>query len=315
MIFQILTWIVASEEESQHSAARANRPKVGSADHRQKPLHLRDYQRKALLANKGVEFDTEVDGNAWKPTPVEEAEHLREETKRAFHDHAKGGELSGVGSSDEVEDLLIPREKVLGEVEQEEEDYQQFLLDRVGRDDIMVAFQSHPEPTGVVKVDESTVQDEETFLRNYVLGRGWLDKDIKKIPQYAEIVKSHGRPPKTNLEGPSGANAQVLGRTAIDEEQDDEEDEEFVEQAEEFEAKYNFRFEKWAILSFGTRLSWSALTFDSFLGLVQYRWLLHMRVARIFLYVRRMIVVKQLEPQRKPANEKRKKSAQRNWIV
>ncbi|KAG0151841.1 hypothetical protein CROQUDRAFT_667555 [Cronartium quercuum f. sp. fusiforme G11] len=238
---------VFQEEESQHSAARANKTKIHpETNHRQKPLHLRDYQRKALLAGKGLEVDPEADDTEpvdW--TPAQEAEKLREETKRAFHSITNEGESSGLGNSSEIEDLLVPREKTLGKAEQEEEDYQQFLLERVGRDDLQVAFRSHqPQPPNILRVEESNAEDDETFLKNYVLGRGWLDKEAKKIPKYAEIVKTRGGRDQSNLStGPSGANAQVLGRTVIDETHDDDEDGEFVEQAEEFEAKYNFRFE------------------------------------------------------------------------
>lgn len=186
------------------------------------------------------------------PTPAEEALMLREETKRAFHSIDEDAETNVPANSDGMEDLLVPREKTLGEAEQEEEDYQQFLLERVGRDDIQVAFKSlQPEPASVVRTEQTAADDDDEFLRNYVLGRGWLDKDAKKIPKYAEIVETNGRKkPSAFASGPSGANSQVLGRTVIDETQDDDEDEKFVEQAEEFEAKYNFRFEEWVVCDF-----------------------------------------------------------------
>ncbi|EGG06722.1 uncharacterized protein MELLADRAFT_86393 [Melampsora larici-populina 98AG31] len=240
---------VFQEEESQHSAARANRTKTkndNESAHRQKPLLLRDYQRQALLSGKDVKLnDGSEEKKQFDPTPAEEAEILREETKRIFYNATKEGEASEGGSSDEVEDLLIPREKTLDEAEKDEEDYQNFLLERVGREDIRVAFESLAEPSNVVKTNEDNLgEDDETFLKNYVLGRGWIDKEAKKIPKYAEIVKSEGRRHQSDSTNPShAAKSQAPGRTLIDETQDDDEDEEFVEKAEEFEAKYNFRFE------------------------------------------------------------------------
>jgi len=70
-------------------------------------------------------------------THAEEQEALRTETISAFH-HA-------VEPAEEEEDILVLREKTKDELEQEEEEYQEYLKREVG-DDI----------SGLITVDENT---------------------------------------------------------------------------------------------------------------------------------------------------------------
>ncbi|KAI9601545.1 hypothetical protein H4Q26_001369 [Puccinia striiformis f. sp. tritici PST-130] len=228
------------EEETRNAAVRAQklkRDKNGTTTSRKKPMNLRDYHRKALLTNEGREFAEDEDlPDNYEPTPAEEAEALRDETKRAFHAILRW-----------YSKMLVLRDKEHGEIEQEDEEYQQFLIEQVGRDDIQTAFQlnsgtrtdaPHEEQTEEIRQAQ---QDDDEFLRSYVLGRGWIDKEAKKIPKYKDLVAPGGQAKHKNS-NPSGSNSTVLGKTAIFDEHD-EEDEEFVEKAEEFETKYNFRFE------------------------------------------------------------------------
>ncbi|POW17370.1 hypothetical protein PSTT_00732 [Puccinia striiformis] len=248
------------EEETRNAAVRAQklkRDKNGTTTSRKKPMNLRDYHRKALLTNEGREFAEDEDlPDNYEPTPAEEAEALRDETSELFHaiveddeDDDSGDEDDGDSerSSDGIQKMLVLRDKEHGEIEQEDEEYQQFLIEQVGRDDIQTAFQlnsgtrtdaPHEEQTEEIRQAQ---QDDDEFLRSYVLGRGWIDKEAKKIPKYKDLVAPGGQAKHKNS-NPSGSNSTVLGKTAIFDEHD-EEDEEFVEKAEEFETKYNFRFE------------------------------------------------------------------------
>ncbi|POV94507.1 hypothetical protein PSHT_16181 [Puccinia striiformis] len=190
------------EEETRNAAVRAQklkRDKNGTTTSRKKPMNLRDYHRKALLTNEGREFAEDEDlPDNYEPTPAEEAEALRDETKRAFHaiveddeDDDSGDEDDGDSerSSDGIQKMLVLRDKEHGEIEQEDEEYQQFLIEQVGRDDIQTAFQlnsgtrtdaPHEEQTEEIRQAQ---QDDDEFLRSYVLGRGWIDKEAKKIPK------------------------------------------------------------------------------------------------------------------------------------
>lgn len=157
-----------------------------------------------------------------EPTPAQEDAALKAETRRAFlgddHDDSESDE-DGHG-----EDLLVPREKTKGEMEADEEEYARFLRSAVGRADIDEAFRR--------SAAEADNNDEDEFLRKYILGRGWLDKEAKKIPKYADVVGEAEEPSR-----PSGANS-----IALDEALDDE-DFEHEDKADAFESKYNFRFE------------------------------------------------------------------------
>jgi protein KRI1 len=65
-----------------------------------------------------------------------------------------------------------------------------------------------------------------------------MDQKSKHIPTYKEIVTEE-EPEFV----PTGANAVVPSQTRVDETLDDEDDE-FDERVDQFESKYNFRFEE-----------------------------------------------------------------------
>ncbi|EFP77203.2 hypothetical protein PGT21_009875 [Puccinia graminis f. sp. tritici] len=242
---------VFEEEEAQNAAARAQKLKRDKTEstNRKKPMNLRDYHRKALLTNEGREFDEDEPlPENYEPTPAEEAEALRDETKRAFHslvDDDNHDDNESTKSSDGIQDMLVLRDKEVEEIEEEDQEYQRFLIEQVGNDDIQTALQlnfgTSNDASEQTEEKRKVRHDDDEFLRAYVLGRGWIDKEAKKIPKYKELVEAGGqsKQAKSNL---SGSNANVLGKTAICDEYD-EEDEEFVEKAEEFETNYNFRFE------------------------------------------------------------------------
>lgn len=70
-------------------------------------------------------------------------------------------------------------------------------------------------------------------MPSFILNRGWLDKKSNKLPTYKEIVYEDDGP----APGPSasGSNAIILDHEGSDEE---------LERAEQFETRYNFRYEE-----------------------------------------------------------------------
>jgi protein KRI1 len=78
------------------------------------------------------------------------------------------------------------------------------------------------------------------FFNSYILNRGWIDKEAKKksVPSYTDIVGEDGpsqdKKPKKRVSSTAEKNQ---------ESEDLSEEEEFDNKADEFEARYNFRFE------------------------------------------------------------------------
>ncbi|KAG5437129.1 hypothetical protein PCANB_001105 [Pneumocystis canis] len=176
------------------------------------PVRLNDYHRQRLLNASKNGFEEEEDHDNEKinvlhePTYVEEQRALKEEILNVFHKEVP------------EDDFLTLRKKSQQELEEEDEAYKNFLMDKmddkVSRDILKqwvdvsnkTLLESHETPSNEI--------EDEKFLFSYVLNRGWIDKDVNRITSYDEIIKGL------------------------------ESDESFDEKVNEFEAKYNFRFEE-----------------------------------------------------------------------
>ncbi|CAE1232722.1 KRI1 [Acanthosepion pharaonis] len=179
---------------------------------KKKPVYLQDVQRKTLIETKGApppdekiryEDDEEVNPRMG-PSYYEEQNEL----KKKF--------MEAAPSSDEDEDLLMKKGGDMKEEEGAEEEYRMFLKGKkkkLKRDkklapelSILKDYWSKPD-----------LDDGEQFLRDYILNKGYKDKNKEKIPSYEDIVK--------------------------DEESFDEEEKVLYKQ-EDFERDYNFRFQE-----------------------------------------------------------------------
>ncbi|XP_067004605.2 protein KRI1 homolog [Anabrus simplex] len=186
-----------------------------------KPLLLRDYERKLILEREGKFSDDddydeeEEDRKAIKrphsPTHVEEQKAIKESFKNIL-EHSEG--------EDEEADwggLFKQRKKTKEELDREEEDYREWLRgqkdqlpDKNMESDLKYLHDYWNDPN----LDSS-----EAFLKDYILNKRFLDLDNEDyIPSYNEIVH--------------------------DSSEDLSEDERTMEKQEEFEHKYNFRFEE-----------------------------------------------------------------------
>jgi hypothetical protein len=103
---------------------------------------------------------------------------------------------------------------------------------------------------------------------SYILNRGWVDKDSKKLPTYKDIVG----PSKAKKKSKHTKDAEAEASSASEDgeevqEADDAEfdEDDFDEINEQFETSYNFRFEE-PYVHF-TLVNLTALT--SFSGMVQ----------------------------------------------
>ncbi|KAG0268250.1 hypothetical protein DFQ27_007218 [Actinomortierella ambigua] len=194
-----------------------------------KPVTLKDYHRKVLLEDGGmVDEEEEVKkattaaaaGQKDKKTTknkqesemtyVEQQEHLKKEMRNAFGDE---DDEDDEGDED-ADSFFTQKAKTKEDEDAEEDDYKRFLMESMGsKKGGAEAFQDWQAYKNNPKMDQ-----DEAFLMDYILNRGWIDKNQKKTPHYKEIVRE-------------------------DELDNLEKSEDELDAAEEWESKYNFRYE------------------------------------------------------------------------
>lgn len=180
---------------------------------KEKALYLRDYERKVMLERDGKYSDSENEDGfnkkedaTEKMTYVQEQKHLRDSFKRVLEDDKQT----------EDTDLLKPKIKSNSEKEKEEADYKEWLkgqqleIDANEKKDLQPLrdFWNNP-----------NLDANEKFLRDYILSNKFLDKDNPNADfDYEQIIH--------------------------DSDENLSEDEKNIEKQEEFEYKYNYRFEE-----------------------------------------------------------------------
>ncbi|KAI0359278.1 Krr1-domain-containing protein [Trametes cingulata] len=246
------------EEEKQRT--RDIQLSKRSEKDKSKPLTIRQHALASALE----------DARSRSPSPqplthMEEQQELRQETIAAFH--------TAVDAKDDVEeedDFLIPREKTKDEIEREEEEYRAFLQREVGEDltglvtvdgdtagvldgadeaeDAGPAKKKSKKEKKEKKPAKSKQEEDQEFLMNYILNRGWIDKSARRLPTYREITGSKKGKGKSEADSDSegegsraesdkGEGSEAGPNASLDED-------EFDEVAERFESSYNFRFEE-----------------------------------------------------------------------
>ncbi|CAL1277260.1 unnamed protein product [Larinioides sclopetarius] len=137
---------------------------------KEKPMYMKDYERKIVLEQNGVFVDEEDEDNEQlrqRPLLTNKEE---EEIKKSFQGVAP--------DSDEEEDLFQVRTKTKAEEEKEEADYKQWLKTEK---DMLFLNKVWNDP----KIDE-----DEKFLRDYILNKRYLTDDKPgEIPMYDEITQ------------------------------------------------------------------------------------------------------------------------------
>ncbi|CAG9838163.1 unnamed protein product [Diabrotica balteata] len=176
-----------------------------------KPMFLKDYERNLILEKGGVLSDEEDENDRPRtPTYNEEQNHLKESFKNVMEDSDNENEETWGG-------LFKQREKSKAEITQEEEDYKQWLVgQKKSLDDEKMEKDLKPLKEYWNKPD---LEEGEKFLRDYILNKKYLQTDDGDyIPTYDEIIH--------------------------DSDKDLSNDEENIEKQDEFEHKYNFRYEE-----------------------------------------------------------------------
>lgn len=179
-----------------------------------KPVTLKDYERKVILEHNG-KFESsddereadEQNERAQSPTAVEEERRLKAEFSKVMNQEDDG-------EDEEFGGIFKKRTKTKAQTDAEEADFAKWLAGK----------QAEIEPEAQEQLaplkqywDNSKLTQGESFLRDYILNKGYANTDASEIPTYDEIV---------------GDNAPLS------------DDEQELEKQAEFEQKYNFRFEE-----------------------------------------------------------------------
>lgn len=156
-----------------------------------KPMSIKEYQREMLL-KEGQDEEA-------APTFEQQQANLKEEFMATFKESSMDGD-----------DFLRIRPKTDEEIKREDEEYKTFLLENLAKSkdarESMADWLNYRQ--------NPKVSEEDAFLMDYVLGRGWIEKDRKRVPSHDKVL------------------------------QEEEEDALAVEAADNFEACLNFRFEQ-----------------------------------------------------------------------
>ncbi|XP_067877258.1 protein KRI1 homolog isoform X2 [Heterodontus francisci] len=189
---------------------------------KEKPMYLKDYERKVILEKEGKYEDEESDEEesrvkierATSPSYMEEQKQLRENFRKFVEDSEEdsdSGNHDGFG-------FLKPRVKSEEEKEKEEESYINWLK---GQNELQVKEELQDMKYLRDYWNDPQLDEGEKFLRDYILNKRYLDEEEEeeRIPTYDEIVQDE-----------------------VDDSEDD--GEHFLRKQEDFERKYNFRFEE-----------------------------------------------------------------------
>ena len=190
-------------------AKDASEPNSKISRTKDEKITLSDMERKIML-EKGGQYEDEV---------MKNDEHPLNNGSLSYNEELKGIKASfqnELNSDDENEDFLTKRQKTKQEAQEEDEDYKLWLAGQKSNVDETVK-----EKMGGLRDywNEDKLDEGEKFLKDYLLNKRYLDKDDDGyVPSYDEIVH--------------------------DSDDDLSEDERNVEKQEEFEHKFNFRFEE-----------------------------------------------------------------------
>jgi len=169
-----------------------------------KPLTIGDLQRKVILEKEG-KFDEMSDQKLLQKSKGKTYVQEMEELKDAFRSNEE--------DEQEEDNLLVPRAKTSEEKAKEDADYRTWLAGQT------------------TQMDDKEVEDQLGGLRSYWNSKG-LSKDEKFLRDYILNRKYLGNEDEEEDEEEN------------EQEKNFEEDEETMRYQEEFEIKYNFRFEE-----------------------------------------------------------------------
>ncbi|KAH8738724.1 hypothetical protein FG386_000515 [Cryptosporidium ryanae] len=195
----------------------------GGESKKVKPMTYKDYEREILLSSQkgdnklsGDESETELEGSRGSKLKKIGYDKEQEELKRAFIEASNKYENDSEEGDSET---FVRKEKTVEELEEEERTFKAFLSSNLNNvnGDPMESLNRYWGP-------EEDLNDNERFLRNYILNQEWKE------------AKGNSRI--------NDAEANSCSVTLDLDEINEEEDEKHLELSNEFESIYNFRYEE-----------------------------------------------------------------------
>ncbi|KAI4891875.1 hypothetical protein NFI96_028674, partial [Prochilodus magdalenae] len=234
---------------TEEASSSGSDEKPSTSKKAEKPMFLKDYERKVIL-ERGGKYDDDEDNSedeeasrrmqerAASPSYIQEQKQLKESFRKFVQD-------SGDEGSDQEGQLLKRRTKSQEEKDKEEADYVEWLKGQAElkgtnevqdmasiRDCSIPKFKNETTKNNNKKHSaccsntylkdywsDPKLDHKESFLRDYILNKGYLEDDDERIPTYDEVTQE-------------------------DVEDSEEEGESFLQKQEDFERHYNFRFEE-----------------------------------------------------------------------
>ncbi|ADV23921.1 ribosome biogenesis-related protein, putative [Cryptococcus gattii WM276] len=226
----------------------------------EKPYLLADYHRSKLLAGEDQEEELDFDEPL---THVESQRRLRQEAVSAFKT------LAAESGDESDEDFIQKRETDDQEIDEGDEEYKRFMLEFGGGEEEVRKIlgmgdqpailkvlgdeeeEGEEEKSAVSKIEKEEMKrqkqekkakkakDDDDFLMNYILNRGWIDRSEKHVPTYDEVVGPSIEDVEevaTRIKSTKPKSSHPWGELG--------EESDFEDRAEEFETEYNFRFEE-----------------------------------------------------------------------
>ncbi|KAL6754712.1 hypothetical protein V8C86DRAFT_312002 [Haematococcus lacustris] len=236
-IYDPATRFFEPEDEGEGKAQEAGGA-GGSQQKGSKPLYLKDVLAKQALEGAGLESGEEeeeeegVRGRVGESRPARAYDQEQEALRRSFLSIAQEAVEGEAPEDAGFGGVLRPRAKAMAAGKQEQEEGEEeggggpaaagggkgsgkgrkaAPLKKL----VDAYFSGQAGPPGAAAGGPVVDPEADRFLRDYILGRGWVDvEEGGAVPAYEEVVG------------------------------DDDEDEEYLQQADRFEAAYNFRFEE-----------------------------------------------------------------------
>lgn len=203
-----------AEDEPQENKETT---KISMVKSKEKPLYLRDYERKLITEKEGRPVDENDEQNIDQEAEFDSYTYT--EKQRKLKESFK--KISNGVNDDGEDEFLRPRIKTEAQKKTEDEDYLEWLKgrkDTINESENVRNLQCLHDFWNQPDLDEG-----EKFLKDFILNKRYksTEDDEQELPTYNDIV---GESEELHV--------------------DFEEEEKLIEAQEQFEHKYNFRFEE-----------------------------------------------------------------------